>query len=168
MALVKTSKLGAGPRKRSVPVVSSAPVSPPPGKRTASASAVSERIAAASEELASGITEAAAAAEELRRSMEQIASGAEEASGASEEQLAAIRRVQINLATARRRADEMRRRTDAAQIVLADTSALIATSVRAIERSAERQAASVAVITELEVIGLKRSGETRQGRAIDL
>ena len=38
----------------------------------------------------------------------------------------------------------------AAQIVLADTSALISTSVRAIERSAERQTASVNVITELE------------------
>jgi two-component system chemotaxis sensor kinase CheA len=41
----------------------------------------SERISAATEELASGIAEAAAAAEELRRSMEQIAAGAEEMSG---------------------------------------------------------------------------------------
>jgi hypothetical protein len=39
----------------------------------------SERIAAATEELASGLAEAAAAAEELRRAMEQIASGADEA-----------------------------------------------------------------------------------------
>jgi len=30
------------------------------------------------------------------------------------------------------------------------------------------QAVAVAVITELEVIGLKRSGESRQGQAIDL
>src|SRR5512144_515284 len=40
---------------------------------------IEERIAAATEELASGITEAASAAEELRRAMEQIATGAEEA-----------------------------------------------------------------------------------------
>ena len=49
---------------------------------------IEERIAAASEELASGITEAASAAEELRRAMEQIATGAEEAASASQETLA--------------------------------------------------------------------------------
>ena len=48
---------------------------------------IEERVAAASEELASGITEAASAAEELRRAMEQIATGAEEASAASQETL---------------------------------------------------------------------------------
>ena len=40
---------------------------------------VEERIAAASEELIAGITEAASASEELRRAMEQISTGAEEA-----------------------------------------------------------------------------------------
>ena len=45
---------------------------------------IEERIAAATEELASGITEAASAAEELRRAMEQIATGAEEAASASQ------------------------------------------------------------------------------------
>jgi methyl-accepting chemotaxis protein len=45
---------------------------------------IEERIAAATEEMAGGITEAASAAEQLRRAMEQIASGAEEAASASQ------------------------------------------------------------------------------------
>src|ERR1700759_351718 len=101
MALVKTSKLASAGKAAAKP-----PAKAPAAPRTVSTDAVSERIAAASEELASGITEAAAAAEELRRSMEQIAAGAEEASGASEEQLASIRRAQTNLNAARSRADD--------------------------------------------------------------
>src|ERR1700712_4846196 len=46
---------------------------------------IEERIAAATEQLSAGITEAASAAEQLRRSMEQIASGAEEAASAAQE-----------------------------------------------------------------------------------
>ena len=46
---------------------------------------VEERIAAASEQLIAGITEAASASEELRRAMEQISTGAEEAASASQE-----------------------------------------------------------------------------------
>lgn len=116
-----------------------------PGKAT-----ITERVAAATEQLASGITQSATAAEELRRSMEQIASGAEEAAGASQEQLAAIKRIIANLGTARGRAADTRRQTEAAQLVLAETSLLIGNSVRAIERNAERQAGSVDVIDELE------------------
>jgi len=82
--------------------------------------------------------------------MEQIASGAEEAAGASQEQLAAIKRIIANLGTARGRAADTRRQTEAAQLVLAETSLLIGNSVRAIERNAERQAGSVDVIGELE------------------
>jgi methyl-accepting chemotaxis protein len=112
--------------------------------------AVAERIAAATEELASGLSEAAAAAEELRRAMEQIAAGAEEAAGASQEQLAAIRNVTTDLSMARNEADNSCRRTEAAQVLLAETAAQIAASVRAIEKSAERQVASGKIIAELE------------------
>src|SRR5689334_741015 len=89
MALVKTSKIGAAPR-----TAASEPKRAPAPKRTTQPKAIgqdklSERIAAATEELAAGLTEAAAAAEELRRSMEQIAAGAEEAAGGSQEQVAA-------------------------------------------------------------------------------
>lgn len=44
-----------------------------------------EGIAAASNELASGVTQAAAAAEELRKAMEQVAAGAEEAASATQQ-----------------------------------------------------------------------------------
>ena len=164
MALVKKSKLTAG----TVPPSSEAPIraprrsaTRPPARngqdngaaRRVSASAqdkVSERLAAATEELASGLAEAAAAAEELRRAMEQIASGASEAAGASQEQLAAIRLTVANLGTARSQAETSRRRTDSVEVVLAETSAQIATSVRAIERNGVRQSASVDLIRELE------------------
>src|SRR6478672_10588844 len=49
---------------------------------------VEERIAAASEELIAGVTEAASASEELRRAMEHISTGAEEAASASQQALA--------------------------------------------------------------------------------
>ena len=111
MALVKASRIAAAakPAAASENGVSPALAAPvlraksrqaltgqPSGGRRAQAS---ERVAAATEELASGLTEAAAAAEELRRSMEQIASGADEAAGASREQLAALESIVANLVT---------------------------------------------------------------------
>ena len=53
---------------------------------------IEERIAVATNELASGITEAASASEELRRSLEQIATGAEEAASAAQEAVAVATR----------------------------------------------------------------------------
>ena len=111
---------------------------------------VAERIAAATEELASGLAEASAAAEELRRSMEQIAAGADEAAGASQEQLAAIKNVTANLMVARNEADNSRRRTDSTQVLLVETATQISASVRAIEKNAERQVVSGRIIGELQ------------------
>ncbi|HEX3673961.1 MAG TPA: methyl-accepting chemotaxis protein [Rhizomicrobium sp.] len=157
MALVKTSKIGAGDVKSPPPPASVA--TPTKSKTNGSAQktapgsrrdTLSERVAAATEELASGLTEASAAAMELRSSMEQIASGADEAAGASQEQLQAIKRIVASLATARGEADASRRRTEVVQSVLAETSGQITISARAIERNAERQTASVTIIAELE------------------
>ena len=156
MALVKSSRISAGETMGQAvadgPVAAEAAVRRPKergpsGTRHAKAS---ERVAAATEQLASGLSEAAAAAEELRRSMEQIASGAEEAASASQEQLEAIRSVVANLDTARGEAEASRRRTEGAQIVLTETAMQITASVRAIEKNAERQFKSVAIIAELE------------------
>ena len=155
MALAKTSMFAAGTKKPSgrqqtnadrptAPTVSSP--RPPIGRHAKA----SERVAAATEELASGLAEAAAAAEELRRAMEQIATGAEEAAGASQEQLAATRNIVAALTTARDNAESCRLRTDVVRTALADAAAQITTSVRAIDRNAERQQSSVAVIAELE------------------
>ena len=82
--------------------------------------------------------------------MEQIAAGADEAAGASQEQLAAIKQVTANLTTARGEADNSRRRTEAAQVLLAETGAQIGASVQSIERNSERQVASGEIIGELE------------------
>ncbi|MGZ3278664.1 MAG: methyl-accepting chemotaxis protein [Caulobacteraceae bacterium] len=158
MALVKTSKIGAGSVKPKSPAASAAPAKAPPrgGRSALPASAsrqekAAERVAAATEELASGLVQASAAAEELQSSMQQIASGAEEAAGASQEQLAAIKEMVSSLTAARGEADQSFRRTEAVQVVLAETSTQINSSVRAIERNAERQQASVKIIAELEL-----------------
>ncbi|HEX4097564.1 MAG TPA: methyl-accepting chemotaxis protein, partial [Caulobacteraceae bacterium] len=153
MALVKTSKIAAGVERPKLAVArATAPAAKPTARSGASLSQdkLSERIAAATEQMASGLAEASAAAEELRRSMEQIASGAEEAAGGSQEQVAAIASALANLTTAKGQADASRRRTEALQLLLAETAVQITTSVRAIERNAERQSASVDLIAELE------------------
>jgi methyl-accepting chemotaxis protein len=110
---------------------------------------IEERVAAASEQLIAGITEAASASEELRRSMEQIASGAEEAASASQETLAVATNTAATLIQARERADASRRRTDTLQGTLVDSSNQISAWASNIKRNGERQAASVSVIEQL-------------------
>jgi methyl-accepting chemotaxis protein len=156
MALVKTTKFRAAAKKPpappevALPEQTSAAGSRPRRPAPARHAKASERIAAATDQLASGLAEASTAAEQLGRSMEQIASGGEEAAGASQEQLAAIRNIVGSLSTAREHAEACRRRTETAQSVLADIAAQVVASVRSIERNADRQQASVTVITELE------------------
>jgi methyl-accepting chemotaxis protein len=156
MRLVKTTKLGAaserGPRE---PVAAVAPAKAKAAAIERRPALVNdhdvlfERVAAATEELATGLTEASAAAQELRRSMERIASGAEEASGASRLQLTAIQRISDQMRAARGEAETLRRRAENAQLLLSETSGQISTSVRAIERNARRQEATVETIAEL-------------------
>jgi methyl-accepting chemotaxis protein len=161
MALVKSSKLAARPVKApSIPTTSkSMPRAKPPAlaeKVGAPTSAVLfERVAAATEEFASGLTQASAAAEQLRKSMEQIAAGAEDAAGASQEQLAAIKRIFDGLRTGRGETDALRRRTETVQTMLGDAGERITASARAIERNAQRQGATVEMIAELE----RRAGD---------
>jgi methyl-accepting chemotaxis protein len=157
MALVKSSKVAVRTPKANL---TSSPSEPKPptnnpqtpthrlGARTPEA--LFERVAAATEEFASGLTEASAAAEQLRKSMEQIASGAEEAAGASQEQLAAIKRILDGLRMARGETDALRRRTENVQIMLGDAAERITASARAIERNAARQGATIEIIAELE------------------
>jgi methyl-accepting chemotaxis protein len=156
MALVKTSTFAAGGKK---PPVQKQAAADTPARNSAARTPrvpatqhakVSERVAAATEELASGLAEASASAEQLRRAMEQIAAGGEEAAGASQEQLAAVKNIVASLATARDNAEACRQRTAVVRSVLAETAGQITTSVRAIERNATRQQSSVRVIAELE------------------
>ena len=153
MALVKKSKIAAS---ASQPLATPLPPTTKTGKppaargRAAKPQTVFERVAAATEELASGLVEASTATKELGRSMEQIATGAEEAAGASQEQSAAIKRIAASLIAARAEAEKSGRRSEALTATLADATARIVASVRSIQRNAERQTAAVELITELD------------------
>ena len=150
-SLMKTSSLATGQRvtpRSSVGLLPSAPAAKvPPRKPSTPANShgrqqkIEERVAAASEELAAGITEAASAAEELRRAMEQIASGAEEAASASQETLAVATITAATLLQARDQAETARRRTETLQGLLADTSNQIGAWASNIKHNGERQAA---------------------------
>jgi methyl-accepting chemotaxis protein len=159
-SLMKTSALGGrqqpAPRPTTTPL---APMAQPTLSRKARIQAppaapdrrqkIEERVAAATQELAAGITEAASAAEQLRRAMEQIASGAEQASSASQETLAVTTATAATLVQARDRAEATRRRTDRLQSLLIETSNQIGVWANNIKQNGERQAGSVAVIEQL-------------------
>ena len=157
-SLMKTSALatrGTAPARIGAKPPTPVAVKARPGKWLASTNQtgrhrkIEERVAAASEQLIAGITEAASASEELRRSMEQIASGAEEAASASQETLAVATSTAATLIQARERADASRRRTDTLQGTLVDSSSQITAWANNIKRNGERQAASVSVIEQL-------------------
>ncbi len=149
MALVKTSKIAAGGTKTTA--AEPAPKATARSRGTTNRQdKASERLAAATEELARGLEQAATAAEQLRGAMTQIAATAEQAAGNSQRQLAAITAMGTNLDLARGEADTSRRRTESLQMMLAETAVQIQASVRAIERNAERQQASVKIIAVLE------------------
>ncbi|WP_114947163.1 methyl-accepting chemotaxis protein [Microvirga calopogonii] len=161
MALVKTSDLqGKGTlRQANGDAASSAsPMLPKGGnshRRTferarARQQKAAERIGAATEELASGVTEASSAAEELRRAMEQIASGAEEAAGASQESLVAIVSLGTSFAESRQHAEAARAKIAGLQALLIETGAQIDASVSAVATNAVRQNAMVDVVALLE------------------
>jgi len=157
MALIKKSKIErpqgeftrpAAPRKPSTANTTTATRATKVSGRNDTAA---ERLAAATEELASGLTEAASATRELGRSMEQISRGAETAAGACQEQSGAIKRIVADLTAARDQADASARRTGTVAAALAESSAQIDSSVRAIEQGAQRQGASVTLLSELDV-----------------
>ncbi|GEP12201.1 chemotaxis protein [Methylobacterium gnaphalii] len=128
--------------------------STPPGRSRERSRArrqkAAERLAAATEELAAGVTQASSAAEELRRSMEQIASGAEEAAGAAQESVAAVADIVGRLSEARMRANASRQSTTAFQTLLAETGVQVTSSVAAVQANSQRQSASVTLIEELD------------------
>jgi methyl-accepting chemotaxis protein len=157
MALVKRSKIRVGAAKLATPAVATAAIAPkrsaksgPRGVQGTHVEVVTERVAAATEQLASGLAESTAATKELSRSMEQIATGAEEAAGAAQAQFVAIKRIVSNLAAARGEAEVSSRRAEVVSLSLAEATAQISASVRGIERSAQRQSDSVSLIAELD------------------
>lgn len=154
MALVKTTTLASRSKTRKKPLAE--PVEAAVAKRMPARKPLSrrqnasERIGAATLELAGGITEASSAVEELRRALAQIASGAEEAAGAAHESLAAVTAMSASFDQARARAEASRQRTEILQTLLIESGAAIDSSVKAVGANAKRQLASVGVIEALE------------------
>src|SRR6476620_1505665 len=159
-SLMKTSELGAGrlaprrPGTQPAPGLASQPTqrrrNPAPTNISgARQQKIEERIAAATEQLSAGITEAASAAEELRRSMEQIASGAEEAASAAQETLGVAASTAATLVQARDRSEGARRRTDALEALLIETSNQIGTWASNIKHNGDRQSGTVGIMAQL-------------------
>ena len=122
MALVKTSKITArhSPAPSAPHALKAASRSQSTSKRRKSpdgftTDTLSERMAAATEQLARGLAEASSAAHELGGSMTQIAGGADEAAGASQAQLAAIGQIFDALRTTRLEAEASQRRIETTQ-----------------------------------------------------
>ncbi len=111
---------------------------------------VAERIGAATEELASGITQAAAAAEQLRRSLEQIATAAEESAGAAQESQAAVNSLGSIFTQGREQAAASRSTAETLQILLTEAGSQIERLVAAVQENSARQLRSVDVVGTLE------------------
>jgi methyl-accepting chemotaxis protein len=158
IALVKRGALAgrplAAPARANGGAAAGARVVTRPPRRRAKAGQrhpqIAERIASATEELASGISQAAAAAGQLRKAMEQISAGAEESAGAAQQSLAAVSQISVAFVQARGKAETLRKKTEALQAIVADTGNRIADAVASVVASAERQTASVATVAELE------------------
>ncbi len=161
MPLAKRALVHAGPRENSANAASApdrggdrsaaqADVQRRRARTFARQQKIAERVAAATTEMASGISESASASQQLRKSMEQIATGAEEAAGASQQSLAAVTSIAAGITQAREKADLGRQKTEALQVLVGDLNAQIAASVANISTSADRQLASVKMVVELE------------------
>lgn len=154
-SLMKTSELGPGQGARPTAQSKKAPApvharkAAPAGISSSRQQKIEERIAAATEQLSAGITEAASSAEELRRSMEQIASGADEAASAAQETLTITAGTATNLGRARDRAEATRRRTDALEGLLVETANEVGAWAGNIKANGERQSGTVAIMTQL-------------------
>jgi methyl-accepting chemotaxis protein len=111
---------------------------------------LAERVAAATEQLASGIEEASSAAEELGATMQQIATGANEASSAAEESRAAINQVDKSSVIADRNAKECLDKVNAAKELIENTSNGIELMIKGIKESADTNFESIKLVGELE------------------
>lgn len=111
---------------------------------------LAERIATATEQLASGIEEASSAAEELGTTMQQIATGASESSSAAEESRAAIYQISKSSVVADKNAKESLERAEKAKELIVNTAKDIEEMIRGIQASAETNIESIKLVAELE------------------
>lgn len=109
-----------------------------------------ERIAVATEQLASGIEQASSAAEELGATMAQISKGANESSAAAEESRAAINQIDKASVIADKNAKESLDKVNIAKSLLEVSTNDIAMLTKGIKSSADANLESVKLVGELE------------------
>jgi len=111
---------------------------------------IAERIAAASEELASAIEESSSAAEELNHSMEQIAAGAEEASGASEQIRASVVQIEKGSARIAQNAKQNLEKVKSIKNLIEDTFSQIELLIEGVHNASEAAIETSKLMEELE------------------
>ncbi len=109
MPLTKRALVSTGRRDDQAPVVvdrgaGQAEVQRRRARTFARQQKIAERVAAATAEMASGITESASAALQPSKSMEQIATGAEEASGTAQQSLTLVTDISASIVQAKEKA----------------------------------------------------------------
>ena len=109
-----------------------------------------ERIAAATAELSSGISEASSASELLKHTMNEIAAGAEEASSVAQNSQSTMSAIAREIGMAKDTAENSVKLSEGLQELLHTVSTKITESIEKIRLSANRQTASVQLVAELE------------------
>ncbi len=119
-------------------------------RTVARAQAVAEKLSAATDEVASAITEATGAVEELEKTMHTIAAGADQASSAAEESRAAINQIEKASDTANARAETSLRRVNELQALAKSTTTDLEALIKGVGDAAAANLESAKMIGELE------------------
>ncbi|MEO1234698.1 MAG: methyl-accepting chemotaxis protein, partial [Myxococcota bacterium] len=109
-----------------------------------------EQIAAATQELSAGVTQASASADRLQTSMEQISTGAQEAAQTAETSREATTESNRLLTEAAAAAQQSLDKTNLLQELVGELGGTVSESIENIRTAANRQAQSVEMIQELE------------------
>ncbi|SPF45548.1 Chemotaxis protein [Candidatus Desulfosporosinus infrequens] len=111
---------------------------------------LAERIATATEQLASGIDEASSAAVELGSAMAQVATGADEAASAAEQSRAAINQIQKAAVIANDLAKDSLDQANSAQALVKSTTNDVDKLVDGVKEAAETNFESTKLVGDLE------------------
>jgi methyl-accepting chemotaxis protein len=120
------------------------------GRSVAKRQQAAERIAAAAEELASGVAESNAAAEELSKAMEQISSAATEASAAAQESLSVAQNLLKSADTNSAAATQSLRKVNNIQELVRSTVGDIDKLIVTVAVASDRNVESAKMISDLE------------------
>lgn len=109
-----------------------------------------ERIAAATEELASGVAEATAASEQLSKAMDQISSGATQASAATQQSQAAAAQLARSAASASAAAAQSLQKVFSIQELTRKTSGEVDKLVQSVGEASEKNVESARMMADLQ------------------